>query len=124
MDQTLNGLIEFARWLRKELAARQERDPRWTQTYLARRAGVSHSTISRIMGARHYPQMDTLMAIARALNLPPHEVFRQAGYPGDHMPDARKWKIREIARLLAEGVNDQHLDYIYEFMVDFVEMPD
>ncbi|MFB3890669.1 MAG: helix-turn-helix transcriptional regulator [Phycisphaerae bacterium] len=39
----------------------------WTQTELARRAGVRLETISRIESGKHVPRQETLLKIERAL---------------------------------------------------------
>jgi transcriptional regulator with XRE-family HTH domain len=64
---------EFIAWLDQEL----ERQG-WNDFQLSRRAGISHSMISR---ARHGfpPGWEGCEAIARALEAPPDLVFRKAG---------------------------------------------
>jgi transcriptional regulator with XRE-family HTH domain len=63
----------FIDWLESELAKR-----RWSYNRLARRAGLSHSMLSRVR-AGAAPSWTTCRAIAEALDLPPEHVFRQAG---------------------------------------------
>jgi transcriptional regulator with XRE-family HTH domain len=63
----------FAAWLEAELAQR-----RWSYQHLARKAGLSHSMLSR-MRAGAAPSWSACHALAGALDLPPELVFRQAG---------------------------------------------
>lgn len=64
----------FVKWLQAEL---NERD--WSQADLARRSRVSQTHLSRIMNEMRRPGPDALVGIARALHIPPEEVFRHAG---------------------------------------------
>jgi transcriptional regulator with XRE-family HTH domain len=54
----------FNRWLEVHLKAR-----RLTQRQLARKAGVSHSTISRLMQGERIPSLRTATLLARGLGL-------------------------------------------------------
>lgn len=64
----------FVEWLQAELKTRD-----WTQADLARRSRVSQTHLSRIMNDMRKPGPDALVSIARALRIPPEDVFRQAG---------------------------------------------
>jgi len=67
----------FSLWLREQMRARG-----LTTERLARAAGVSTSTIDRILG-EHWQgriQRDTVTAIADALGVPASEALRIAGY--------------------------------------------
>lgn len=50
-----------------------------SQAELAKMSGVSTSQISRILSTLSTPTQDVILAIARALKLPPETVFRAAG---------------------------------------------
>jgi transcriptional regulator with XRE-family HTH domain len=63
----------FAAWLDAELAQRG-----WSYSQLARRAGLSHSMLSRLRAGAP-PSWSACRLVAEALGLPPEEVFRQAG---------------------------------------------
>lgn len=65
---------DFAAWLEEQ---RQQRD--MTQADLARASGLSTAHVSRLENRRSAPGPDALDAIARALKLPPPEVYRAAG---------------------------------------------
>ncbi len=65
---------KFATWLQ------QERESRGlSQAELARIANLHRAIISKIENSQTTPSPETLRAIARALKLPPEEVFRRAG---------------------------------------------
>ncbi|MBN1658283.1 MAG: helix-turn-helix transcriptional regulator [Anaerolineae bacterium] len=65
---------DFVTWLIEELEQRG-----WTNSELARRAGVSPSTVSVILSRQKNPGPDFCLAIAGALRQPPEQVFRLAG---------------------------------------------
>jgi transcriptional regulator with XRE-family HTH domain len=50
----------------------------WSFNALTRRAGISHSVISKARGGI-MPKWEACAALAEALSLPPEVVFRQAG---------------------------------------------
>lgn len=64
----------FPDWLRKELDVRD-----WTQADLSRRSGVSTGQIARLLSGERGLGPDSILAIAKALKLPPEEVYRAAG---------------------------------------------
>lgn len=67
--------VDFADWLIIELNKHG-----WTQADLAREAGLNRQVISTYINRRREkPDSDSLIAIARALKLPPETVFRAAG---------------------------------------------
>lgn len=49
----------------------------WSQTELARRAGVDVKTINRLEGGRTTPNLITLRKIARALGVPVRDLINQ-----------------------------------------------
>lgn len=52
----------------------------WTQTELARRAGVKQGVLSYIeSGKTKHPRSDTLVAIAGALGVPVEKLMRKVG---------------------------------------------
>jgi transcriptional regulator with XRE-family HTH domain len=64
----------FIDWLEKQLRERE-----WTQADLARNGSMNQSVISNLVNGKRNPGKDVCVAIARALHLPPEEVFRRAG---------------------------------------------
>jgi transcriptional regulator with XRE-family HTH domain len=64
---------ELANWLNekvKEVGSARE---------LARRAGVSHTTVSEVMSGVRKPTFEFCDAVARALHVSPERIFRLAG---------------------------------------------
>ncbi len=51
------------------------------QSWLAKEAGVTQSTVSRIIRGLHTPEPDTIKVIARALNVDVLHLLRLAGVP-------------------------------------------
>ena len=66
--------MNFSEWLEKEL---EKRD--WSYNELAKRAGLSSGYVSMVMTGQRRPKEKFCNAVARALNVPPVEVFRRAG---------------------------------------------
>lgn len=83
----------FVAWLEAELAQR-----RWSYHQLARRAGISHSLLSRVR-AGAVPSWSACSAVAGAFDLPPEQVFRQAGLLPPIPPEQSEYE--EFRRLLA-----------------------
>jgi transcriptional regulator with XRE-family HTH domain len=73
MSTTMSN--NFGNWLMQEL---KERD--WTQSDLARATGLTRQAISYFIGGKSKtPDDDSLHRIAKALKLPPVQVYREAG---------------------------------------------
>jgi transcriptional regulator with XRE-family HTH domain len=70
----------FSEWLQGEMNARG-----WSQSELARVAGVTRSAINGIVTGTRGPGKDLCMGIAHAFKIPPEDVFRVAGL----LPPAR-----------------------------------
>ncbi|MHB9133540.1 MAG: helix-turn-helix domain-containing protein [Armatimonadota bacterium] len=65
---------EFTAWLQEQLDRRG-----WDQAELARRSRITNAHISRIMSGENQAGPEASLKIARALHLPPEDVFRHAG---------------------------------------------
>jgi transcriptional regulator with XRE-family HTH domain len=68
------GKFLFGQWLEITL---QEHE--LTQSQLARMAGVTRGAINGILSGARGPGPELCLAIAKALNIPPEEIFREAG---------------------------------------------
>lgn len=101
--------ITFNDWLIKEINAKG-----WSQSELARKAGITRAAISLILSQSRKPGSDVCSGIAEALDYPPEFVFRMAGilpparlddpteeellYLYDRLPNDRKQEIRDLIR--------------------------
>ncbi|HEY3311327.1 MAG TPA: helix-turn-helix transcriptional regulator [Anaerolineales bacterium] len=98
----------FTDWLYEEIQKRN-----WTQTELASRAGITKGAVSHIFSHTRHPGTLVLKAIAKALHLPPEEVFRRAGVldtepdPGE-TPRLGEWI--QIFRDADESTREQMLE--------------
>ena len=98
----------FSDWLMAELNERQ-----WTQAELARRCGSTKATISRIINGERQIGTDVATAIAYALNLPPDEVFRQAGLlPPQPDIDPKLAEINYLLATLPPDLQEEALSYL------------
>lgn len=68
------SMEKFNAWLLQELSKRN-----WSQSDLSYRANISRGTLSNILSGSRKIGTDVILAIARALHLPPEAVFRAAG---------------------------------------------
>lgn len=85
---------DFIQWLKLELEKRS-----WRQIDLAKRAYIDQGLLSRILNGITNAGPDTCISIARALKIPPEQIFRRAAL---------------LPKLLAPE-NDIILEEIYEF---------
>lgn len=91
----------------------------WSNSDLARHAGVVPSTVSMILSEQKSPGLEFCLGVAKAFNLPPELVMRYAGllphkpendetreqilHYYDQMPPGDKERLRVLARALAEA---------------------
>jgi DNA-binding XRE family transcriptional regulator len=84
--------LSFAIWL-----SRQLRRQRISQRELARRGGLDHSTISRILVGARAPSWSTVQRIAQVVGFPPPNVLlggsRRHSNNGDDRP--ARWQRRD-----------------------------
>jgi transcriptional regulator with XRE-family HTH domain len=89
---------EFGSWLSGLLDARG-----WSRRELARRIGVSHTTIVNVAAGETTPSAGLCRALARELNEPPEMVFRRAGLlPSKSPPSESLQEASHLFSLLAE----------------------
>ena len=99
----------FAEWLSGELNKRD-----WNQADLGRKTGLESATISNIVNGKRGVGYKACLKIAKALTLPPEEVYEAAGllptnkqdpitqtilYIVDKLPADDKREVEEYARL-------------------------
>jgi transcriptional regulator with XRE-family HTH domain len=98
---------KFSKWL---VEAHESRG--WSQAELARRAGVSRTSISDAISCKNPAGFELCAGIAHALKLPPEIVFRAAGLlPPDRELDEIEQELSHLYRLLPEEKQQQLLEY-------------
>jgi len=95
----------FASWLNKELDEQS-----WTQSELARRAGLSRGTLSNITSGSKGIGEETCRAIARAFNIPPETVFRAAGILPNHPGTDEDFE--ELKHLFSQMTDEEQLEFL------------
>lgn len=111
----------FSDWLFSQMQAKG-----WSQSDLARHAGVTRTAISDVLSGRRKAGNELCTAIALALQIPPEEVFRAAGIlktkSDDPWADKMAYRISQltgsrrsiaeklIESLLSEEENDNKAD--------------
>lgn len=91
-------------WLLRELE-----DRGWSQSELARRAGIGNATLSRIISGTRDAGPDVARAIAQALGETPEKIYRLAGLlppplsPQDAELEAAVQEIAETLSRLPDG---------------------
>ena len=104
---------EFSGWLQDKIDKRE-----WTQADLARKTDLSRAAVSQVLSENRRPGPEFCRAIARALDLPEEEVFRQAGLlspKAEEPPNLGEWirmfvladederdRMLEVARTLSQ----------------------
>lgn len=74
---------------------------RWSQSHLAKRAGLSADTVSRIERAQFHPTLDTMIKLAGAFGLPLEIMIKR----DLDLPDELAALIRELS------TKDQHVAF-------------
>lgn len=87
---------KFSEWLNAELKARG-----WKKVDLVRRSGVSFSQISMLMSGTRGVGDQSVIAIAKALKLPPVQVFEAAGF----LPESKSDQWLEEMHVLLEHIS-------------------
>jgi len=99
----------FGEWLQEILISRK-----WSQSDLSRAANISRQVVSDYINSKKLnPDERILIAIARALRIPPETVFRAAGLlpplPLDQPPNLAEWI--QIFMQADEGTREDMLEY-------------
>ena len=66
--------ISFSEWLQIEISKRG-----WSQSDLARAAGLNRAVINKLINGKSHPRPPTLEAVSRALKIPIETIYRAAG---------------------------------------------
>jgi transcriptional regulator with XRE-family HTH domain len=90
-------MTQIGEWLGQQLDRRA-----WSSSELARRAGISQSSVSNVLTGKQVPGLEFCKGVAQALGVPAEELLRLAG----HLPamPAPVVEEREALRLL-RGLN-------------------
>lgn len=105
-------MVNFGDWLLKQL---QDRD--MSQSELARVAGVSKGTISNLINGTKGAGQESLLAVARALKLPPELVFEKAGiFP----PKNTRSTVKNTAIGIIESLSEEDAAFIANFLTSYV----
>ena len=67
-------MVGFAQWLESQIEQRG-----WNKAELARRATISDSMVSMVMGGQRNPGFEFCVSVASAFDVPPEQVLRRAG---------------------------------------------
>lgn len=81
---------DFIQWLRERI-----RISGLTQSEIAARAGISEAQLSRVLSRERNPGIDFCVGIARALNVPPENVFAEAGIFRYRSKESKNFKEAE-----------------------------
>ena len=93
----------FIEWLNEEL---QKRD--WSQRELARRSGLSSSSVHHVFQGRRDPGTKFCKAIAKALHIPVEDVYREANLLPPEIGDAKEdMTLKEVWNILQTMDADQ-----------------
>lgn len=93
---------DFFTWLNNELDTRG-----WSNSELARRAGLAHSTVSMTLSGKNKVTWEFCAAIAAAFHIPPVTVFTRAGLLPPSQDPQTIQEIVDVARKL--GVDEVEL---------------
>lgn len=97
----------------------------WSQSELARQAGLSPSSVSDVISGRRNPGVGFCDSIAIAFKLPPEEVYRAAGLlPEEPVKDDRLYKIDTLYHTLREDSNKDRALQFLEFLSDLEDKDD
>jgi transcriptional regulator with XRE-family HTH domain len=101
--------IDFSTWLIGELEKRG-----WSNSELARRAGVTQGAISHVISGTRSPGTDLCRSIARAFKIPPTQVFRRAGLlPSPPVQDDPTLdELDQYIKLLSPQAREEILRYV------------
>lgn len=106
---------QFAKWIKRWLSREG-----MSQAQLARRAGLSVTTLSAYVTARNLPKADAVSRLAEGMGLPVEDVLVAAGFevtPTGGSPN----RLRLLA--LAERVPERDLDHAVRVLELFARGP-
>lgn len=87
---------DLVRWLAGELESRG-----WSIRELARRAGLSHTTVAQVLSEQRKPTWEFCRSIAEALSVPDETVLRLAGLLPTRPTKEQMAEVQKVAEMLA-----------------------
>lgn len=110
-------MTNFPEWLSGELKHRG-----WKQIDLAEFSGIAQTSISRVMSGMRSPGPNMCNQIAKALKVPPEEVFKAAGLiDSPALPEDKK-TFREILEI-TKAMSDDQLKEAVNYLRYLVQRP-
>ena len=105
--------MDFVEWVQHQLDLRL-----WSRYALAKKSGLSHSMISRVMGGKVTAGVKFRVGIARAFNMQLEELPNDDGSYPTRRDRSQPRKVKEVATMMAEMDDEQQeLVKIYAAMV-------
>ena len=83
----------------------------WSQRELARRAGLSPTSISEVLSGKRGPGKRFCQAVAKALQVPPERIFQAAGIIDAPPKTALFIELTNVAKSLSEKNQQKLLEY-------------
>ena len=83
----------------------------WSQNELARRSGLSHTSIIQVMTGKRGAGIKFIQGVSHALNVPVEQLLRVAGIIEPPPNDEVVWALTAVARRLNEGNQQKLLEY-------------
>lgn len=106
---------KFSKWLNAELKARD-----WKQIDLVKKSGVSVGQISRPMTGTRGASDRSILSIAKALKLPPVQVFEAAGF----LPESKSDQWLEEMQVLLEHISPADREAVGIILRTYAERKD
>jgi transcriptional regulator with XRE-family HTH domain len=101
------SMENFGDWLLREIKKRD-----WTSSDLAKAARISRGTLSNILSGTRGLGNNTINAIAKALKLPPEQVYRAAGFLP---PKSEEEELIEKIKYIFETLPPEEQDNVIEY---------
>lgn len=110
----------FVNWLLNNIEIKG-----WSQSELARQAGLSASSVSDVISGRRNPGVGFCDSVAVAFKLPPEEVYRVAGLlPEEKEGDQTLYRIQNLYHTLREDSNKERALQFLQFLSDLEDKDD
>lgn len=106
-------MVSFGDWLLGELRVRNI-----SQADLSRASGLTTAAVANLVNGRRNPGIEAIVAISRALRLPPETVFAAAGaMPTKSVSDERVSRFETLLK----DLSDDDVDDLYALALSKLE---